>query len=551
MKKSKKVLALAITALMCLSLLAACGGDNSSSDPTTTGTESASPNAPIAPGQVAPTEAAPTGDDVVFAEEIIIIMDNNAVTVLNPFITGAGAPANSWTSNLMYDRLVYPIGDGKYDPYLAKDWDIEVTDSGAMVFTFELREDVYFHNGENMTANDVVFTINTAKEDMTGTNHGYWHPTGIDVTATALDQYTVRIELDQIYIDYLFNLSLPYCMIVSEKAMRDDPDNGYAIGTGAFYLTEFVSGNYHVVERNDNYWGEPPITRKITFRFIPEPGTRTIMMINNEAQLCFGIGGEDMEVFEDSPDYQMFPFTFNNAMTLNFNMEHPILSDWNFRMAVASALDRAEIAIVAAGTYSAPNYTGTVWGYETEFRNDNLEMIPEDLDAARAYLEASVYNGEPIEIATSIITFTRAAEVIQQQLARIGIDIVLEVMDGPGMTSYTDPNNNQSEITLNVVVFTEVASSYRGFVYPGSNGNRVMYNNERVKELFDLAVIELNDDLRRSYYYEIQEILAHDIPRVEMFFRMNAAVSVPGIGGFALPSTALYDFRYIYWQIEG
>ena len=551
MKKSKSIIALAIAMLMCLSILAACGGGddtNTSSDPSASAEPSVA--APFQEGQAAPDSPAPTGTDVVFAEEIIIITDNNDISVLNSFLPSAGAPPVSWTTNMVYDRLIYPLGGGQYEPYLALDWTEEVID-GNQVLTFWLREDVYFHNGENLTASDVVFTLEKAGEDMTGTNHGYWHPTGFNVTASALDTYTVQIVLDRIFVDYLFNLSNPYCWIASEKAMRDDPLNGYMVGSGAFKYVEFVPSNYWVVERNDDYWGEPAITRQVTFRFIPEQGTRTIMMLNGEAQLSFGISGEDMEIFETSDDFQLFPFTFNNPNCISFNMDDPILADWNFRMAVASALDRAEIAVVAAGAYAAPDYSGSLWGFSTEFRNDTLDQIPEDLDAARAYLEASIYAGEEIEIASSILTYTKQAEIIQQQLARIGILTTLNVMDPPAMTAYTDRNNNQSQITSGLVVMTEAASSYRGAIYPEATGNRVMYDNERIGELLDLAMGELDQDIRRGYWFEIQEILAQDIPRINTFWRLNAAVAVPGIGGFALPSTALYDLRYIYWQIEG
>ena len=553
MKKSKKLIALVIALLMCLSILAACGGndDPGGGDAPATGnvpdtSPSDSPNVPFDPGGDAPDAPAPTDSAAVFAEEIIIITDNNSVTVINPFFPSAGTPANSWTTNLVYDRLIYPVGGGQYEPYLATDW---ATDD-YKTFTFWLRDDVYFHNGEKFTANDVVWTINAAGEDMAGTNYSYWHPMP-GVEAVALDETTVQITLPDVYIDYLFNLAQPYCLIANEKAMREDPVDGALIGTGAFKLVEFISGNYWIVERNEAYWGEPAITRKITFRFIPEQGTRTIMMQNGEAQLCFGISGEDMHLFENDPNFQLFNFTFNNNNVLMFNLDDPILSDYNLRMAIASALNRADIAMVAAGAYAAPVTDGNVWGYETEFRDWNIPMIPEDLDAARAYLELSSYNGEPIEIATSIITNTRAAEAIQQQMQQVGINIVLEVMDNAALTAYNDPANNQSQLVVHVVVHTEAASSTRTGYIPGMSANRVGYDNPIVTELYAQAMVETDDDARRDLYLEIQRLVAEDPPRLNLFWRMNAAVAVPGIGGFALPSTALYDFRYLYWQIEG
>jgi len=550
MKKTKKVVAILMALAICFALLAACGDGSSDTpggnQPGTSGGNTAAPpptQTPFAPGQAAPD--APARQDGNFGEEIIIIVDNNAVSVLDPFMPGAGAPANSWTTNLIFDRLIYPLGGGEYAPYLATRW--ETTD--YKTFTFWLRDDVYFHNGEKFNAHDVVWTVNKAGEDMAGTNYSFWHPVPV-VRVEAIEEYVVQIELQSVFIDYIFNIAQPYCLIVNEKAMRDDPVNGVMVGTGAFKFMEFVPSNYWIVERNDNYWSDLAITRKITFRFIPEQGARTVMMLNREAELCFGIGGDDMHIFENHDDFQLYPFTFNNNNVLMFNLDDPLLSDYNLRMAIIHGLNRADIAVVAAGAYAAPVTDGNVWGYETEFRLWDIPMIAEDENLAREFLARSNYNGEPIEIATSILTNTRAAEMVQQLLLPLGINITLNVMDGAGLTAYNDPANNQSQLVIHVAVHTEAASSTRASVYPGMNANRVMYNNPQVTALYDRAVVETDFNTRRDLYHQIQRILAEDPPRINLFWRLNAAVAVHGIGGFSLPSTALYDFRYLYWDLD-
>jgi len=554
MKKSRRILAILLTLAVSLALLAACGGGGTTDSGGTTGggttgggggsnTPAPPVSTPFQPGGEAPDAPAPEGGN--FAEEITIICDNNAVSVLNAFMPGAGAPANSWTTNLIYDRLIYPLGGGEFAPYLATRWET----SDYKTFKFWLRDDVYFHNGEKFTAHDVVWTVTKAGEDPAGTNYAYWHPVPV-VRVQALDDYTVEIELASVFIDYIFNVAQPYCLIANEKAMKADPVDGAMIGTGAFKLTEFVPSNYWIVERNENYWGDPAITRKITFRFIPEQGARTVMMLNDEAQLCFGIGGDDMHIFETHDDFQLFNFTFNNCNVLMFNLDDPLLSDYNLRMAIIHGLNREEIAVVAAGAYAAPVTDGNVWGFESEFRLWDIPMIPEDTNLAKEFLAKSNYKGEPLEIATSIITNSRAAEMVQQQLLPLGINIELKVLDGAGLTAYNDPANNQSQIVIHVVVMTEAASSSRASVYPGMNANRVMYNNPIVTDLYDRAMVETNLNTRRDLYHQIQRVIAEDPPRINLFWRMNAAVAVPGIGGFTLPSTALYDFRYLYWDLD-
>ena len=566
MKKSKKIIGLVISALMLLSLLAACGGTDSN---TNTNNNNASPDSsvssnnnnnsnnsssppsaspsvvqPIAPGAAAPDAPAPTEEGVRFAEEINIVVDDNPFVSMNPFVTIANAPTNGWAYNLMFDRLVYPVSAGVYEPYLATSWETD----DYQTFTFHLRDDVYFTNGEKFKASDVAWTIEAAREPGT-TVVTYWHSTPVRETKI-IDDYTIQIILEDVFVDFLNQLSLPWCGIRNEKAMKEDPENGVLVGTGAFRMVDFVSNNYITFERNDNYWGEPPITKKITMTYIPEMGLRTIRLLNKECQLSFGISGEDQEVFANNPEFIQSSFTFNNPQLIQFNLDDPICGDYNFRMAVAYGINRAEIAMVAAGTYAAPCYDQNVWGFETQFKNTDLPPYVEDIEKAKEFLANSNYNGETVEIAVTIITFVKAAEAIQQQLQLIGINTEIKQMESVAMTSYNSRENNQSQMIIGIISSSNVASFIRSTIYPGSPANRLMYDNPEIGELLDKASVEPDTALRESYYKQIQAIYSADAPFFPLFWRMNAAVSVKGVGGFKLPADARYDFRYIYWQLD-
>ena len=566
MKKSKKTIAIFIAALLCLSLLAACGGGNNATDnennntsnegaqSTNTGSNNtnssnSSPNTSISPPtasvDVAGTVAPPSGDTVKFADEIMMIIDNSVVSVMNPFLPGAGSPANGWTYNMIYDRLIYPVAVGQYDPYLATRWETD----DYQTFTFYLREDVYFQNGEKFTANDVVWTVNTAKESVGSGASTQW---SYVKEATAIDEYTVQLVLNNVNVDFLFFISNSACGIVNEKAMKDDPENGARVGTGAYRITEFVADNYWVLERNDNYWGDPPITRKVTMTFIPEMGTRTIMMLNGEAQISFRISDEDLQVFIDDPGFNVNTYVLNNPNPIWFNLTHPICGNYDFRMAVASALDREEIAMGVAGDYALDGGTdGSYWGYGSEFRNTSIPVVPYDLEAAKKYLEASPYNGEVIEIATSNASLIKASEIVQQQLNRIGLKTEIQTFDGPGLNIYGNPENSQVQMSVSVVGMSLNASSFRNTVYPGTSSNRTFYNNPAVTELLDRAAGELDYEKRREIWMEVQRLIAEDPPFFNLFWRLSAIVADKGVGGFTMPADAAYDLRYMYWQIEG
>jgi peptide/nickel transport system substrate-binding protein len=359
----------------------------------------------------------------------------------------------------------------------------------------------------------------------------------------------VEFVLHSVNVDFIFNLAQPWCGIVSERAMRSDAERGQWIGTGAFYITDFAANDFVSFARNEDYWGEPAPTGTISMRFIREASARTAMMLSGAAQLTFGVGADDMRIFEDNPDFDLFPFTLSVCNTIAFNMDDPIAGDLNFRMAVASAIRRDEIAAAAAGNYAAPAADGVVWGLESEFRAE-IPLIPYNQEAARRFLEASPYNGEEIEIATAMIMNVRASEVIQAQLAEIGVYTRIHVLDVPGFVHYTAWGKNQTQMAVFMSAMTPVASSYRYLVGTGQASNRTQYSNPVIEELLDRAAAATDLSARRALYQEMQRIVSADPPFFNLFWRTNAAVMARGVGGVRMPYAGLYDLRYVYWNLD-
>ena len=550
-KKTRKTLCIIIGIVMILSLLASCGqpqeaAPSSEQQPAQTGggqseqpAQSSSPApAPSSMEPIVPPPA-PTDPEVKFATDMDLIIDNNKIAVINPFLSASNNSPTCWVFNLIYDKLVYGLGEGEYGPGLAKSWETDDWQS----FTFHLRDDVDFHNGEHFTAEDVIYTITMAQDSIGAPIYDRWSRV---VTATASDPYTLDIVLDDVDVDFFYNISQPQAGIVNQKAIDADPDFGTWIGTGCWYVTNFIENDSVKLARNDNYWGEKAITERMTLRFVPEMATKLMQLQNGETDVCFSLDPVDMPMIEaDTENYVCYKYTYNNCDLIGFNMDDPICSDWNFRMAVISALDKEEITIAACGDYGLPETEGTLYGFGTEFRNHDIPVVPYDVDKALEYLDASPYNGEEIEIATAIITNIIATEVIQEQLSRIGIKTRINQMDPPGMGAYAGYGNNQSQMIMYVGPQTLSAASYRNLYYPGAGYNRVSYNNPEVTALLDLAPTVTDVNERRDLYMHIQEIIAEDPPYFNLFWLVQMAACVKGVGGMVLPADSYFDLRYI------
>jgi len=540
----KKVLAILLAVVM-LAAIAACGSDGdgagSGTGPATgPGSSPASSPSVLVPGDVIQP---PAGPEVQYADTIDIIGDMNIV-VVDPHTPGATSAIARGVYGTIYDKLIVRVGDGEFAPSLATSW--ETTD--LQTWRFTLRDDVYFHGDwGKFTAQSVIDTIALAK-DAPG-SHGFdsWRSVN---TITAINDYEIEIVLSAVNADFLFLISLPGASIVSKEAREADPVAGLWVGTGAFYVSNFVSNDHVEVTRFDNYWGEPPLTRRLIFRFVPEIAARTIMLLNGESHACTAISPEDLAMFVASDDFLVYRVVTNSAHSLMFNMNDPITGDLNFRRAVAHALNRTDIAIAAAGDWAMPPLDGAFWGSSTEFRNTDIQMLPFDLTLARQYLDASPYNGEEIELMTGVDTMHRAALLIQEQLVRLGINLVLFQTDAPTLGSLAVYGNDRVQLVHHVSAFNLSAASARGIFYPQGANNRISYNNPAVNQLLDLAPTIADAPARAAIYRQIQELVNEDIPFTNLYDRANAIVVNGAIGGIVVNSDQNHDYRYIFMVVD-
>jgi len=529
-----------IASLMVLVMLAGCTPIDTTPTPGTGATT------PTPPQQTAPAQAAitppppPTGDDVQFAPLIDLILDANPVAVLDPFNAATPHGPGRWSYTLMFSTLVYDQGAGDFVPGLATSWETE----DWLTITMTLRDDVYFHNGDHFTAQDVIDTVATSPEGPGSMGANAWR--AVD-TVVALDDYTIEITLTDVDVDFLFSISHPGAGIINRRARDENPDTGLWIGTGAFYVAEFHTNDYIVFNRNDNYWGGMPPTETIIFRFVPEMSARTIMVQNNESQIAFQLSPEDLFLFQNEPEnFNVTGNILNSPYYISFNMEDPITGDYYFRRAVAHAVQRDELAVVAMGDWAIPWEGGTIWGHDTQFRNWDIPQIPFDLDVARDYLERSSYNGESIDLLVSQPQTARAAEMLQEQLGRIGISISINRQDAAGLAAFASNVNNQSQLVMHLMTMPMNAAGVRNFVATGNGLNRASFTDPAVDELLARAGSTLDYNERRALYMELQELIVQDLPYVMVWTNLNAIVSVTGMGGYILRADNNHDLRFMY-----
>jgi ABC-type transport system substrate-binding protein len=227
-------------------------------------------------------------------------------------------------------------------------------------------------------------------------------------------------------------------------------------------------------------------------------------------------------------------------------MNDPLMSDINFRLAIAHAINRNDCVTFTRDGYAIAVDSGTFWGYRTEFKNTDIPIFPFDLDKAKDYLAMTNYNGEPIEIVAAMADPIKNAQVIQANLAEIGINAVVYETDSPGLTSYAAWGNTNVQIIVFSGPWTLKAVTCRNYFYPGSPGNRANYDNSEIAELLDKAAVTVSEAEREVIYRDIQEIIARDIPYLGIFNMQFIISCAKGVDGMLLYPTSNHDFSYTY-----
>jgi len=555
-KKTRRLIALTLSAVLCLALLAACAGGGG--PPPTIAPPAANPGqgpgaavGPGASGGVTIDVDEDVLEDSNLADYIHIIVDNNNIGVLDPHMPGANPTSTNWVLTMIHGRLIenHPEIAG-YQPGLALDWTLS---DDMKTYTFNLRQGVKFHNGDDFTAADVIYTINRVQGDagFAGSNaSSIWRDV---VSATAPDPYTLVITLSDIDVDFLYSIARPPAGILNQRAIQANPDTGPHIGTGPYMVEEFLTLDYALLRANPNYWDGPPRTEQVRFRFVPEMPARTVMMQTGEAHLSFGTPADDMAWFLDNTqDFTVFTTTSNDPQGLAFNLNDPITGDYNFRRAVAHALDRPAIAFGAAGQWADGDLRdGAFWGIGTEFRNTNIQLPERNLELAREYLAQSNYNGEPVEISAAIITFIRMAQIVQMQLEEIGINAFVNDMESSALPMHAHYGGTDHQIVCFFTLITPSAGSSRAAFLEGGAQNRASFTDPRVTELLNAAKSTIDENARGAMYREVQEIVAESLAYQNLMWRVFGNVAANGVGGIiANPDPAAHDFRNIYMILE-
>ena len=416
-----RVLTAIVVGVSLLVVAAACGADEPTATPLATPTSSGQAET-SAPGAPEPPELweERRGGTLMFGT-------SKAVDSPHPFTTTVSV--DGYIKEAWLEPLIQASGSDLI-PVLATSW---VSNDDSTTWTFHLRRGVKFHNGQEMTSADVVWTINYVK-DADNAARGHAEIDTAVESIEAVDDYTVRLNMKGSQPSFPLTISaikaLPIIPAGSLETGEIQVSTGTP-GTGPFRFDEWVPSNRTVVTRFDDYWGGKPYLDKIVFQLISSATGRANALRTGELDIAERLAptfanrvlaGEVRGLTVDAP-------FLSGYRRILINTTSPVFRDKNVRLAAIYGMDMQKLldeAFFGLGDLvQLPVPPGSVWDVALE------ECCPKllgDPDRAKELLAASAYSSEPVRL---IIQRGREAvgESISRQLREVGFNIQMQVME--------------------------------------------------------------------------------------------------------------------------
>ncbi|MZR12412.1 ABC transporter substrate-binding protein [Maritimibacter sp. DP07] len=447
---------------------------------------------------------------------------------------GAAAAIDEVVYANVFEGLTRFGSDGSIQPALAESW--EVSEDGT-VYTFKLHEGVTFHDGSEMNADDVVFTLNRARaEDSTNAQKALF--AGID-SVEAVDPLTVKITLSEPNGNFPFNMAWGDAVIVAEETvdqLATDP-----IGTGPFTFSEWVQGDHVTLVRNENYWGEPVALSTATFKFISDGNAAFAAMMAGDIDAFPNFPAvELLSQFENDPRFEVIVGSTEGETILAMNNQQPPLDDVRVREAIAHAINRQDIIDGAMFGYGTP--IGTHFAPHNPDYVDLTDLSDYDPDASRALLEEAGATDLTLRLMLPPPGYARnGGEIIAAQLREIGIDIEITNLE---WAQWLEQVFGGKDFDLTIVSHTEPADIN---IYARPD-YYFQYDNPDFQALIEELSVTTDPARRTELNQAAQRMIAEDYVNAYLFQLAKAGVKNANIEGlWENAPTQANDLTDVHW----
>lgn len=402
----------------------------------------------------------------------------------------AGAALDQILVDNIYQGLVSRTAEQDIVPALAEDWEIS---PDGLTYTFTLREGVTFHDGQELTPQDVVWSLQTRKDTPEWSDSSRL----ANVATITAEGQEVTLTLTEPDSSLLWNLTGRAGLVLKEGDTVDYQTA--ANGTGPFVLDEWRQGDSITFVRNDDYWGEEALVAEVVFDYIPDNQAALNAALAGEVDAVTGFDANLKEQIEATGDFALVTGQSTDKGTLAFNQTSGPLADQRVRQAIRQAIDHdAFVEALAAGETLYGPIPALDPGYE-----DLSDIAPYDPEAARALLAEA--GAEDITLELTIPSFypTTIPQILVSDLNEVGITLTVNSVDFP--TWINDVYVNK-DYDLSFVLHTE-ARDFENWANPDYY---FTYDNPEVQDLYAQSLAATDEAEAADLLAEAARIVSED-----------------------------------------
>jgi peptide/nickel transport system substrate-binding protein len=424
--------------------------------------------------------------------------------------------SSSYSSSLVieqvYSGLIQFDAEMTIVPDLAESWTVS---EDGLVYDFTLRKGVKFHNGREMTADDVIYSLNRVKDPEGGSPRSYLL---VDVQSIeSPGTGAVRITMAKPFAALLSHLDTTMAIVPQEVVEEHGDLATTMVGTGPFRFVEFVPNTHAKLERYEEYHEEGlPYLDALTWIPIPDDPTRTANIKTATVDFADQIPQKDIESLESESGVLLAhgPSTLHDYLMLNCTKEP--FNNVLVRQAVAKTIDRALMTDVILFGFGTPIDGGPIpewhWAYA------DLHLYPEpDIEGAKQLMtEAGYPDGFSLTIGAgaNYAAQVQAAEMIKEQLQQIGIDVTPNPQEWGTYIDTVITNKNFDAAIIGWIGAIDPDDWLYARFHTGEQWNTTGYSNPEVDRLLEEGRALTDESQRREIYNQAEELIVSEAPFV-------------------------------------
>ncbi|TWP34975.1 ABC transporter substrate-binding protein [Leekyejoonella antrihumi] len=454
--------------------------------------------------------------------------------------------ASIWIIEELYDTLTTPAQDGKgVTPSLATSWK---QSADKLSWTFHMRTDAKFTNGQPVTSADVVFSIKQNQK--------------ADAPFSFIDSVVTKMDTPDAHT-VVFHTKEPWAPLPADMALYANsivPKN-YAgmsasafasspIGSGPFKFKNWTKGSSLTIVKNAKYWKKgTPRLDSVEFTVVPDSNTRSTQLASGQIGINEYPANSSIKSLQNQPNISVNTFPSSEVDYLGMNTRRKPLSDLNVRKAISQAIDKDAIlkaVLYGYGKVANAYLSPTTWAHDSSLKANTY-----DVAAAKATLaKSSVPHGfsTTITIPSGDQNSSSEAQLVQSDLAKIGINVTIKTLDPAALVTAKHAGNFDMAFglyTTDIVDPDEIAR----FAGTYDGGVQTLYSGFKSAQMDKLAATASrasDQSTRKAAYDQMQQIMANNVPYVTLFYVPGVYSYSKKVHGFQPGATGNYFLEKVW-----